>query len=221
MLILSSNLPQNVFHGNKYDVDFCSFIDNYNLVDNDNLNNKIVNSSNYYSSNDILDCDNDAEFNSTTKPIDINKLNNDFIKEIKNSFEDKFVYFLKFNELDDFTKTHIEITFNEYFDKNNIAVLNWITDLWLEEFNNSLFILNIVKLLAKLKIKNSSIYTLVCGLFSHKNTELRDYALQFFASMSDEKSLRILKNTKISPQWLDNYRRDVIRDIEESLKIDR
>lgn len=159
-----------------------------------------------------LSYDNREEFNDA-----IHK----FIQEIKRNFEMKFIYYIKNNELSEFFDSEIEKDFVRYYKRSDIATIKWLSDVWLHHLDNSNIILNLVKLMSKHKFNDTSIYLMIKGLFSHQNIELRDYAIRFFEAMSDKNSLIILKNTMIDyPDWLEEYRQQIINDIEETLQND-
>lgn len=175
------------------------------LVEKNNANT--VNSSDYiFRSNANID----------NKMLDeaINK----FIDNIKINFENKFLSYIKNHELSEFFDSDIEKEFFNYYKTSDVSTQKWLADIWVKNLNNDFIILNMVKIISKFRFNDTQMYLMIQTLFSSQNIELRDFAIRFFESMADENSLRILKSTKIDyPDWLEEYRKQVICDIEETL----
>lgn len=183
--------------------------------------NKILAEFSFSEENSIKNTKNKIQYSNVSydNGEEFNEAIHKFIQEIKRDFEMKFIYFIKNNELSEFFDNEIEKDFIRYYKRSDIATIKWLSDVWLHYLGNSNIILNLVKLMSKHKFDDTSIYFMVKGLFSHQNIELRDYAIRFFEAMSDKNSLIILKNTVINyPDWLEEYRQQVINDIEETLQ---
>lgn len=143
---------------------------------------------------------------------------NKFIDNIKINFENKFLSYIKNNELSEFFDSDIEKEFFNYYKTSDVSTQKWLADIWVKNLNNDFIILNMVKIISKFRFNDTQMYLMIQTLFSSQNIELRDFAIRFFESMADENSLRILKSTKIDyPDWLEEYRKQVICDIEETL----
>lgn len=144
---------------------------------------------------------------------------NKFIDNIKINFENKFLSYIKNHELSEFFDSDIEKEFFNYYKISSISTQKWLSDIWMDNSDNNFIILNIVKIISKFRFNDTQMYLMIQTLFSNQNIELRDFAIRFFESMADENSLRILKGTKIDyPNWLEEYRQQVVCDIEETLK---
>lgn len=149
----------------------------------------------------------------------LNEAINKFIDNIKINFENKFISYIRNNELSEFFDSDIEKEFFNYYETSDVSTQKWLADIWVKNLNNDFIILNIVKIISKFRFNDTQMYLMIQTLFSSQNIELRDFAIRFFESMADENSLRILKSTKIDyPNWLEEYRQQVVYDIEETLK---
>ena len=150
---------------------------------------------------------------------EFNKINDKFKSNLSNNFEQKFINYLKFNEIDENYSCNIERTFRKYLDENKYATLDWFYDIFLKYKSDTKIILNLIKVISKYPISNSGIYIAISSLFSHPNLEVKDFAIKFFENMADENALKTLRSHEIHPQWLDDFRKNVIKDIEDSLGI--
>lgn len=70
-----------------------------------------------------------------------------------------------------------------------------------------------LEVISKYPISNSGIYIAISSLFSHPNLEVKDFAIKFFENMADENALKTLRSHEIHPQWLDDFRKNVIKDM--------
>ena len=51
-------------------------------------------------------------------------------------------------------------------------------------------------------------------LLANKDVEIKDFAIRVFESWADPESLKILDNTVVTPEWLESYRKLVVKDLK-------
>ncbi len=54
------------------------------------------------------------------------------------------------------------------------------------------------------------------SLLANKDVEIKDFAIRVFESWADPESLKILDNTVVTPEWLESYRKLVVKDLKTS-----
>ncbi|MEE1902662.1 hypothetical protein V0R39_10500 [Pseudomonas inefficax] len=90
-----------------------------------------------------------------------------------------------------------------------------IMQLFLESRSNDKRIIGILNLLAHLDVQKfyPANEIIAVGAFSHKSNEVKECALRAFEYWENEELAAGLRNHRLTPQWLDDYRTSIISDI--------
>ncbi len=153
---------------------------------------------------------------STSSNIPIEILNNrNFEKELVSEFQDKFINFMMFDEINEDYSVSIELELLNYFNKNSYVTGQWFSNLFRDFISEPRVLINLLKIIAKLghkKIPNA--HVCVMSLLANKDVEIKDFAIRVFESWADPESLKILDNTVVTPEWLESYRKLVVKDLK-------
>ncbi len=60
-------------------------------------------------------------------------------------------------------------------------------------------------------------HTIASAALGHKNSEVRENAIRIFENFSDTISLEILETSKNDIDWIQDYKEEVILDIQDKL----
>ena len=153
---------------------------------------------------------------STSSNIPIEILNNrNFEKELVSEFQDKFINFMMFDEINEDYSVSIELELLNYFNKNSYVTGQWFSNLFRDFISEPRVLINLLKIIAKLghkKIPNA--HVCVMSLLANKDVEIKDFAIRVFESWADPESLKILENPVVTPVWLECYRKLVVKDLK-------
>ncbi|MGF7028447.1 hypothetical protein [Sphingobacterium multivorum] len=151
--------------------------------------------------------------------ININEENKKFINYIENKVQPIFYSLINTDDLDLDVMTPAEEILRELLSQNFSATITWFNDFFVSIYNSDKMLLNILKILGNLEeylVKKFAIVIALSG-FSHKNMEIREMSIRAFENWGSIDSLTTLKKQSLSPDWLDEYRLEVIKNIEEDL----
>lgn len=155
----------------------------------------------------------------TSSNIPIEFLSNiNFENELNSKFYHRFMDFMIFDEVFEDYSNSIELELLNYFNRNSYVTGQWFSNLFRDYIGKPKVLINLLKILGKLendKIPNG--HLCVASLLSNKDVEVKDFAIRVFESWGDLESLKILENTaRISPEWLENYKQSVIKDLRKN-----
>ncbi len=145
--------------------------------------------------------------------------NAEFKRHLIEKFQPIFVSTLKSQELEIDYKNHIEILLEELFRENEFVTKDWLNDIYISNFNDTKFLVNILKIIGNFDkglLKSFGIVTSGASL-SHKNVEVKEMAVRVFENWNVIESYTFLKNCSLTPKWLDEYKNEVLSNIEEEL----
>lgn len=145
--------------------------------------------------------------------------NNEFKKYIVEKFQPIFVSTLKSQELEIDYKNHIEYQLEELFKENDFVTKDWLNDVYIENFNDTKFLINILKIIGNFDKKLIASFGIVTAgsALSHKNVEVKEMAVRVFENWYTIQSYTFLKQCSLTPKWLNDYKDEVLLNIEEEL----
>lgn len=145
--------------------------------------------------------------------------NAEFKKYLVEKFQPVFVSTLKNQELEIDYKNHIEILLEELFQENDFVTKDWLNDIYVSNFNDTKFLINILKIIGNFdkELLNSFGIVTSGSALSHKNVEVKEMAVRVFENWNTIESYTFLKNCTLTPKWLDDYKNEVLSNIEEEL----
>ena len=147
-----------------------------------------------------------------SKKIIERKVFNDF-----ENFKDKFENFLRFEDVPIEYVSPIEKEFISFLKFHKIQTLNLVAQWIIDSFNDSKTLLNIVKILGNVATDfiDSQLITNLCILLNHKDTEVKEYVLRIQEKVMSEIFHNVLSNAELAPQWIDEYRIELVEMYNE------
>lgn len=100
--------------------------------------------------------------------------------------------------------------------RNRSVTLAWLNDLFLENFNKSSLVADLLTLVGRLSYsdaKPNGITMAIAGL-SHKDGVVKEAAIRAFEHWASPESLRILESVDLKETWLSEYLEEVKRDLK-------
>lgn len=133
------------------------------------------------------------------------------------NFKDKFENFLRFEDVPIEYVSPIEKEFISFLKFHKIQTLNLVAQWIIDSFNDSKTLLNIVKILGNVATDfiDSQLITNLCILLNHKDTEVKEYVLRIQEKVMSEIFHNILSNAHLAPQWIDEYRIELVEMYNE------
>lgn len=208
--ITSSNLP---FRENTSSIrtDYKSLAD-HNLLNKDYSRKLVSNISNEINYSNTLISTDYSYLKENNKKILEKKFSNDF--EV---FKEKFENFLRFEDVPIEYVSPIEKEFISFIKRHKIHTLNLVAQWIIDSFDDPKTLLNIVKILGNVAVEfiDNQFITNLCILLNHKDTEIKEYVLRIQEKVMSEVFHKVLSNAHLAPQWIDEYRFELVETYNE------
>ncbi|PFD55831.1 hypothetical protein [Bacillus thuringiensis] len=137
----------------------------------------------------------------------IQKLNKSFLNMIRNdTFESGYS-----SSSEEFVKSVLKI--------NPIQTKEELNSIFLKNFHDEKILIGILHIISHIEYEDifPQGQTIALAALSHRDIEVREYAIRSFENWGNGASLPILKNVAFSEKWLQDYVDEVISDLEEEL----
>lgn len=208
--ITSSNLS---FRENTSSIstDYKSLSD-HNLLNKDYFKKLVSNISNEINYSNTLISTDYSYLKENNKKILEKNFSNDF--EI---FKEKFENFLRFEDVPIEYVSPIEKEFISFIKRHKIQTLNLVAQWIIDSFDDPKTLLNIVKILGNVAVEfiDNQFITNLCILLNHKDTEVKEYVLRIQEKVMSEVFHKVLSNAHLAPQWIDEYRIELVETYNE------
>lgn len=208
--ITSSNLP---FRENTSSIrtDYKSLAD-HNLLNKDYSRKLVSNISNEINYSNTLISTDYSYLKENNKKILEKNFSNDF--EV---FKEKFENFLRFEDVPIEYVSPIEKEFISFIKRHKIHTLNLVAQWIIDSFDDPKTLLNIVKILGNVAVEfiDNQFITNLCILLNHKDTEIKEYVLRIQEKVMSEVFHKVLSNAHLAPQWIDEYRFELVETYNE------
>ncbi len=147
------------------------------------------------------------------------KANIKFKKHIESKFQNVFVSTLKNQELEIDYKNHIEFLLEDFFLENEYVTKDWLNEVYVSNYNDTKFLVNILKIIGNLDKQLLKSFGIVISgsALVHKNVEVKEMAIRVFENWNTIESYTFLKNCSLVPKWLNDYKNEVLANIEDEL----
>jgi hypothetical protein len=134
-------------------------------------------------------------------------------------FTKNFLDAIRNYELEDFYYSFADKTFDLYYQKYNIAAVEWLNNIFLNNLNNSSIICGVLKVLSNIEYSKLQTfgYTIVL-LAMHNNNEnedleVTDLIIGCIENWDNKTFVQILNNLKTKANFLDLYRSKILKAI--------
>ncbi len=113
-------------------------------------------------------------------------------------------------------KSKCEDLVRVWLDNYPLQTKEAINTLFLRNLKNEKVLISILHTISHLDY--DSVYpqaqTIALACLSNKDVEIKEYGLRIFESWANEDSIESLEQQHLTPEWLDEYRQEIIEDIK-------
>ncbi len=104
--------------------------------------------------------------------------------------------------------------------ENTSITKEWLNSIFVKNINNITITLGLLRAIAHIdyNLIMPEGQTMAMAALAHKNPEVRECGIRVFENWNNFESLDILRNCKCEEDWLSEYLKQVIKDIEASNK---
>ncbi len=142
------------------------------------------------------------------------------LQEEGKRFIQELIFLIQHEEFEYGVDTRADALVRRYIELYPLPARDWINRAYVEYFANVPILVGLLRVIARLDYEE--IYpqgqTMATAALSHKDTEVIDCgvrALESWGTLESLKSLEILENVHISPQWLQKYVEKVVFYLRE------
>ena len=139
-----------------------------------------------------------------------------FLSDFEN-FKEKFENFLRFEDVPIEYVSPIEREFVGFLKYHKIQTLNLVAQWIIDSYHDPKTLLNIVKILGNVAADfiDSQFITNLCILLHHQDIEVKEYVLRVQEKVMSEIFHKVLSNAHLAPQWIDEYRAELVEMYNE------
>ncbi|MCE6843464.1 hypothetical protein KSA91_19175, partial [Acinetobacter baumannii] len=151
------------------------------------------------------------------------KIGEESLKQIKREFDifkNKFDNFLRYEDVPVDYVSPIENELINFYKHSKVEVQEQISQWIIDSFDNTKVLLNILKILGNIApdFIDHQFLTNFLIVLNHKDTEIKEYALRIQEKLMLPSYNNVLKHSKLTPKWIDDYRKELVELYEEDNK---
>lgn len=108
---------------------------------------------------------------------------------------------------------------NKQLEKNDLATRNWLNELFISNFKNDGILIGLLRIIGRFdqEIIFPQGQTMALAALSHRNNEIKELGIRAFENWASKNSIQVLRNTNLELGWLNEYKNEVIADLEDEL----
>ena len=138
------------------------------------------------------------------------------VGETRRQFTDRFLQLIHESEFEYGFSTPADEYVREALNEYRTFAKDWISDLFLKNYSDPFITCAILRVIAHFDYQQmypqGMIMAIACA--PHKNTDVRECCVRCFESWGAPETLSILRSISFSKDWLDEYLKGVISDLE-------
>ena len=168
---------------------------------------------------DLIIQESESSNTTETYPGIENYINKKRLDTLKENFTRELIMLIREEEFEYGLDTKADILVRKKMEQNFLATKEWLNTIFIESFTNTRILLGVLIIISRFDY--SMIYPegqiMATAALSHKNPEIQECSVRAFENWGNRESLNILKNLKVSTEWLQEYINEVIDDLEKEL----
>lgn len=209
------NFSNKYINNTMYETDSLSKITTSYDIEKIKFSGKSENKKNYFK--DYLNTD---VISITDPAIVEQKIEEESLKQIKKDFDIfkiKFDNFLRYEDVPVDYVSPIENELTNFYKNSKVEIQEQISQWIIDSFANTKVLLNILKILGNIASDfiDHQFLTNFLIVLNHKDTEIKEYALRIQEKLMLEAYNTVLKHSKLTPKWIDDYRKELVEMYEE------
>lgn len=152
---------------------------------------------------------------------DENYINRKRLKSLKRRFTHQLLSLLIEEDFEYGIDTKADALVRNQMQLNSLATKAWLNSIFVENFPNTPILVGLLRIIAR--IDYIDIYpegqTIAMAALSHKNNEVQECGVRAFESWDSLSSLEILKNLRVSTEWLQEYIDEVVSNLRKEYNV--
>lgn len=200
-----------LLNNTMYDSDnFSKIITSYDVEEI--INSNQGDNTQYYLNTDVV---------SITDPLILEqKKEEESLKQIKKDFDIfkiKFDNFLRYEDVPVDYVSPIERELINFYKNSKVEIQEQISQWIIDSFASTKVLLNILKILGNIapEFIDHQFLTNFLIVLNHEDTEIKEYALRIQEKLMLQSYNNVLKHSKLTPKWIDDYRKELVEMYEE------
>lgn len=184
-----------------------------------------INVFNEYVKHDLENTTRVKSFNSNLFPqYKINNTTSSFLdhkkekeeNDIRDSFSTKLYFYIENDDIGIGTYTEADKMLEMYLSKYNDLIQNMLSFIFKKNIGNVDFLCRLLLLISRINPVhiNKTGHTIAMAALNHRSDDVKESALRLFESFGDQDTLAFLKSSKPDAYWLQEYKEQIINDIE-------
>lgn len=160
-----------------------------------------------------------TDISSGVPRITENEINNSRLASLKHRFTRDFLNSIKEQNFEYGVYTVADEILRTALSENQLGAKQWINDLFVENFTHTAIASGILRVISHLEydeIRPQGI-TMALAALSNSSSEVRECGIRACENWATEECLRILRNTSCVEVWLNDYRKQVVQNLEGEL----
>jgi len=153
--------------------------------------------------------------------VDENYINQSRLLKLRNQFTPKLINLILESDFEYGIDSQSDVFIRNQMKENSLAVKHWLNDIFVENFDNPKILVGILRIVSRLSY--SDVFpqgqTIATTAFSHSDAEVKECGVRAFENWGDLQSLKILENLQVSPPWLQDYIKHVVKDLRKEFNV--
>lgn len=154
--------------------------------------------------------------------IDENYVNRRRLLQLKKEFTPQFIHLIVDSDFEYGIESSVDVFIRNQIKQNWLATKSCLSEIFVEHFGHPTILIGLLRVVSRLS------YFEICpegpimavAALSHADIEVRECGIRAFENWSNLHSLKVLENLQVSPPWLQDYVRRVVRDIRKEVNVE-
>ncbi len=154
--------------------------------------------------------------------IDENYVNRRRLLQLKKEFTPQLIHLIVDSDFEYGIESSVDVFIRNQIKQNWLATKSWLSEIFVEHFGQPTILIGLLRAVSRLsyfEILPEGPLMAVAAL-PHTDVEVRECGIRAFENWGNLHSLIVLENLEVSPPWLQDYVRRVVRDIREELHVE-
>jgi len=149
-----------------------------------------------------------------------NYINRKRLKSLKRRFTHQLLSLLIEENFEYGIDTKADALVRNQMQLNSLATKAWLNSIFVENFANTPIAVGLLRIIARIDYLDifPEGQTMAMAALSHKNIEVQEGGVRAFESWDSLRSLEILKNLRVSTEWLQEYIDEVVSNLRKEYK---
>ena len=153
--------------------------------------------------------------------VDENYINQSRLLKLQNQFTPKLVNLILESDFEYGIDSQVDVFIRNQMKENSLATKHWLNDIFVANFPNPVILVGILHIISRLSYHE--VYPegqlMATTALSHSNVEVQECGARAFESWGTLRSLNILNNVEVATPWLQDYIKEVVKDLSREQNV--